>query len=78
MIRKQEELARMEEVGEDDFLGPVGTGQSTGQAPSTSIPPAGPTKARAPEYRQAGTKINKPQGKAEEETETDPMAPWKP
>ena len=33
VIRKQEELARMEEVGEDDFLGPIGTGQSTGQAP---------------------------------------------
>ena len=27
--------------------------------------PAGPTKARAPEYRQAGAKINKPQSKAE-------------
>ena len=33
MIRKKEELARMEEVGEDDFRGPVGTGQSTDQAP---------------------------------------------
>ena len=32
-MRKQEELARMEEVGEDDFLGPIVTGQSTGQAP---------------------------------------------
>ena len=33
MIRKQEELARMAEVGEDDFRGPVGTDQSTSQAP---------------------------------------------
>ena len=33
MIRKQEELARMEEGGEDDFLGPVRTGQSMDQAP---------------------------------------------
>ena len=33
VVRKQEELARMEEVGEDNFLGPNGTGQSTGQAP---------------------------------------------
>ena len=32
MMKKQEELARMEEVGEEDFLGPVGNGQSTGQA----------------------------------------------
>ena len=41
-------------------------------------PPTGPTKARAPEYRQAGTKINKPLGKAEEYTETGPPAPGSP
>ena len=29
VIKKKEELARMEEVEEDDFRGPVGTGQST-------------------------------------------------
>ena len=33
VMRKQEELARMEEVEEDDLLGPVGNGQSTDQAP---------------------------------------------
>ena len=33
VIRKQEELARMAEVVEDDFLGPVGTDRSTSQAP---------------------------------------------
>ena len=38
VIKKQEELPRMKEVGEDD----------------------------------------KPQGKADEETETEPPAPWKP
>ena len=78
VIRKQEELARMEEAGEDNFLGPGGTGQSMGQTPLHFDPLAGPAKARTPEYRQAGTKINKPQGKVEEETETCPPAPWKP
>ena len=33
VIRKQEELVRMEEVEDDDFPSPVGTGQSTDQAP---------------------------------------------
>ena len=33
VVRKQDELARMEEVGKDDFLGLIGTGQSAGQAP---------------------------------------------
>ena len=78
VIRKQEELARMAEVVEDDFLSPVGTDQSTSQAPTTSTSPSGPAKARAPEYRHAGTKINEPQGRAREETETGPPAPWKP
>ena len=32
VIKKKEELARLEEVEEDDFCGPVGTGQSTSQA----------------------------------------------
>ena len=32
VIRKKEELARLEEVEEDDFRGPVGTGQSMNQA----------------------------------------------
>ena len=77
VIRKQEELARMAEVVEDDFLGPVGTDQSTSQAPTTSTSPSGPTKARIPEYRRAGTKINEPQGRAGEETEISLPAPWK-
>ena len=77
VVRKQEELARLEEAGEEDFLGSVENGQST-SIPPTSAPPKGPIKARTPEYRQVRTKINKPQGKAKEETETDPMAPWKP
>ena len=35
VVKKQGELARMEEVREDEFLGDIGNGQSTGQAPHT-------------------------------------------
>ena len=45
---------------------------------STATTLAGPTRARAPEYKQAGTKINKPRGRVEEENETGPSAPGKP
>ena len=44
----------------------------------TATPLAGPTRAGAPEYKQAGAKINKPRGKVEEEKETGPSAPGKP
>ena len=37
-MRKKEELARREEVGEDEFIGPAGNGQSTGQALLHSYP----------------------------------------
>ena len=62
MIRKQEELARMEEVGEDDFHGAVGTGQSTSQAPLHLKPSGrsdqgqGPNTGEAMRERRDGEK----------------------
>ena len=57
---------------------PPGMGKVWVRPSSTATPLAGPTRARAPEYKQAGTKINKPRGKVEEEKETGPSAPGKP
>ena len=62
MIRKKEELARMEEVGEDDFHGAVGTGQSTSQAPLHLKPSGrsdqgqGPNTGEAMRERRDGEK----------------------
>ena len=78
VIRKQEEWPGWRKWGKTTSSAPSGLAKVRARPPSTSTPPAGSTKARAPEYRQAGTKINKPQGMAEEETETGHPASWKP
>ena len=75
VIRKQEELARLAEVEEDESLDSLGVDQGTGQAHHPfELSPSGPTKAKIPENRRAGIKANEPQGRAGERTETCSMS----
>ena len=74
-MRKQESWPGWKKWGKTISSAPSGMCKVQARRSATSTSPAGTTKARVPEYRQAGTKINKTQGEAEEEKETAPRLP---
>ena len=74
--RKQEELAQVAEVADANFLGHAGEDWGQARPLPILIPPAGSTKAWTSGSMRAGTRTNKPQGRAGEKMGTGSTAPW--